>query len=80
MYARMYADKVKELRRRRGMGTRDLAIAAEISASTARRAERGAPVRAETVWKVAGVFGLEAQDIARPYRRPADRPRLYLVR
>jgi transcriptional regulator with XRE-family HTH domain len=79
MYARMNADKVKALRARRGMSRKDLADAAGISLSTARNAERGAMVRGRTVRKVAGVFGLRPQDIARPVRRRAGRPRLYLV-
>jgi DNA-binding XRE family transcriptional regulator len=80
MYARMNADKVKALRARRGMTRKDLADAAGISVATARNAERKVTVRASTVWKIARVFGLEARDIARPVRRPSERPRLYLVR
>jgi transcriptional regulator with XRE-family HTH domain len=82
VYGVMNADKVRQLRARKGMSKRDLAIAAGVSESTARRVELGARVQGETAWKVAGVFGLHPRDIGRPYRRPADRSkaRLYLVR
>jgi transcriptional regulator with XRE-family HTH domain len=80
MYARMNVDKVKQLRARHGMSRKDLADAAGISLSTARRVERKATVQAATVWKVAGVFGLHPQDIARPAYRPSDRQHLRVVR
>jgi transcriptional regulator with XRE-family HTH domain len=80
MYAVMDADKVKQLRARNGMTRKDLADAAGISLSTARNVERKTMVTGATVWKVAGVFGLRPQDIARPVRRPADRPDLRVVR
>jgi transcriptional regulator with XRE-family HTH domain len=80
VYGVMNSKRVRELRRREGMSRRDLAIAAGISPSTARRVERGARVQGATAWKVAGVFGLHPHDIARPADWPADGPRLYLVR
>jgi len=80
VYGVVNSERVRQLRKREGMSKRDLAIAAGISLSTARRVERGAPVQPETVWKVAGVFGLHPQDIARAVRRPAERRGLHLVR
>lgn len=79
MYAVMNSNRVRQLRKQRGMNRRDLATQAGISESTARRVERGSPVQASTVWKVAGVFGLEARDIARPVHQRVGRARLYLV-
>ena len=79
MYARMNADKVRQLRARHGMSRKELADAAGICAATARNAERRGAVRYSTAWKVAGVFGLHPRDIARPGYRPGSRPQLYLV-
>ena len=59
MYIEMYGDKVQELRSARGMSRRDLAAAAGISRSTARRAERAEPVRVRTAKAVAAALEVD---------------------
>ena len=70
MYVELYSERVKALREERGMSKRDLAAAAEISATTVRNAERGAPVRSKTARKVARALDVDPpQRIGRPARR-----------
>ena len=76
MFAVMNSKRVQELREKKGLSRQKLAAAAGISLSTANRVEREEPVQVATAWKVAGAFGMHPRDIA----RPADRPRLYIVR
>ena len=59
MYVEMHGDKVQELRSARGMSRRDLAAAAGISRSTARRAERAEPVRLTTAKAVAAALEVD---------------------
>ena len=53
MYVVLYPERVKSLREERGMGKRDLAVAAGISKTTGRNAERGEPVRSKAARSVA---------------------------
>ncbi len=70
MYAELYPERVKTLREERGMTKRDLAAAVGVSTTTARNAERGAPVRSKTASKVARALGVEPpQRLGRPARR-----------
>jgi transcriptional regulator with XRE-family HTH domain len=71
VYGKLLPERVKNLREERGMTKRDLAVAAGISATTARNAERGEPVRSKTASKVARALGVEpTQRLDRPARRP----------
>ncbi len=70
MYVQLYPEQVKTLREERGMTKRDLAAAAGVSATTARNAERGAPVRSKTARKVARTLDMDPpQRLGRPARR-----------
>ena len=70
MFVEMYAEQVKTLREERGMTKRDLAVAAGISTTTARNAERGVPVRTKTARSVAAALGVNPPQ---PLGRPAHR-------
>ena len=59
MYVEMHSDKVQELRSARGMSRRDLAAAAGISLSAARRVERAEPVRVRTAKAVAAALEVD---------------------
>ena len=70
MYVELYPVRVKALREERGMSKRDLAVAAGISKTTGRNAERGDPVRAKTARKVARALQVDPpQRLDRPSRR-----------
>ena len=70
MYVQLYPERVKTLREEQGMSKRDLAVAAGISKTTARNAERGAPVRSKTARKVAAALGGDPpQRMGRPAHR-----------
>ncbi len=70
MYVQLYPEQVKTLREEHGMTKRDLAAAAGVSATTARNAERGAPVRSKTARKVAAALGFDPpQRLGRPVHR-----------
>jgi transcriptional regulator with XRE-family HTH domain len=73
MYVAMNPSRVRELREEKGMSKRDLATAAGISLTTAKRVERGLPVRFPTGRKVLAVFGEKPSlELGRPVpRRPA---------
>lgn len=67
----LYPERAKSLREERGMGKRDLAVAAGISKTTGRNAERGEPVRNQTAFKVAAALGVDPpQRLGRPAQRP----------
>ena len=71
MYVELFPERVKSLREERGMSKRDLAVAAGISKTTGRNAERGEPVRSKTARKVAAVLGVDPpQRLGRPSHRP----------
>ena len=71
MYVELYPEKVRALREERGMSPADLAVAAGLSARTARRAASGQPVRAKTARAVAAALGVHPPQ---PLGRPAHRP------
>ena len=67
MYVEMYGDKVQELREEKGLSRRDLAAAAGISLSAARRVERAEPVRVRTAKVVAKALEVDPpQRLGRP--------------
>ena len=71
MYVELYPDKVKALREERGMSPADLAVAAGLTARTARRAAGGQLVRAKTARAVAAALGVNPpQRLGRPSYRP----------
>ena len=71
MYVELYPERVKALRKERGMTKRDLAVAAGVSPKTAGTAERGEPVRSKTARKVAAALGVDPpQRLGRPANRP----------
>jgi transcriptional regulator with XRE-family HTH domain len=70
MYVELYPERVRTLREEQGMSKRDLAAAAGISKTTARNAERGAPVRSKTARRAARALGVDPpQRLGRPARR-----------
>ena len=70
MYVELYPERVRALREEQEMTKRDLAAAAGISKTTARNAERGAPVRSKTARKVARALDVHPpQQLGRPARR-----------
>jgi len=71
VYVQLYPERVRALREEQGMSKRDLAVAAGISKTTARNAERGEPVRAKTARRVAEALGVyPLQRLGRPAHRP----------
>jgi transcriptional regulator with XRE-family HTH domain len=56
-------DEVKSLREERGMSPRDLARQAGITPTTARRAERGQPVRVSTARKIGGALQVDPRSL-----------------
>jgi transcriptional regulator with XRE-family HTH domain len=58
MYVVMNSERVRELREEKGLRQRELAAEAGGSETTARRAEREAPVRFRTGRKVAEALGV----------------------
>ena len=71
MYVELFPDRVKALREEREMSKRGLTVAAGISKTTGRNAERGEPVRSKTARKVAAALGVDPpQRIGRPAQRP----------
>ncbi len=54
----LYPEWVKTLREEQGMSKRGLAVAAGISKTTARNAERGEPIRGKRARKVAAALGV----------------------
>ena len=72
MYVELHTEMVTTLREERGMSKRDLAAAAEVSPTTARNAERGAPVRLKTARRIAAALGVDPpQRLGRPAEKPA---------
>ncbi len=70
MYVQLYPERVKTLREEQGMSKRGLAIAAGISKTTARNAERGESVRAKTARRVAAPLGVNPpRRLGRPSHR-----------
>ena len=71
MYVMLYPERVKAMREEQGMSKRDLAVAAGISKTTARNAERGVAVRSKTARKVAAALRVHPlQRLGRPAHRP----------
>ena len=62
MYVAMNPERVRGLRRLRGMSKRELAACAGVSETTARRAESGQPVHGSTARAVAVVLGERPSD------------------
>ena len=73
MYVAMNPSRVHELREEKGMSKRELAVAAGISLTTAKRVECGLPVLFPTGRKVLAVLGEKpSPEPGRPVsRRPA---------
>ena len=59
MRVEMNSERIRELREEKGMRQRDLAAAAGVNVATARRAERGEPVQADTARSVARALGVD---------------------
>jgi transcriptional regulator with XRE-family HTH domain len=70
VYVVMDPERVRELREQKGMSKRDLAAAAGISLTTAKRVERGLSVRFPTGCRVLAVFEEEPpSSLGRPISR-----------
>jgi predicted transcriptional regulator len=60
-------EKVRAMREAMALDVKGFSKRARISEGTLRKIERGKHrAAAETVWKIADVFGVEAQELARP--------------